>query len=76
MYNICAYTVYYVHVHVCGGGGRLLYSRKCWRELHVNLVVGHQIAIAKILADLNLAVWYGIATCMKYWCILIWWLQM
>ena len=53
------------------------YSRKYWREL--NLAVGPQIAIAKILADLNLAVWYGIATCiyasMKYWRILIWQLQ-
>ena len=37
------------------------YSRKYWREL--NLAVGPQIAIAKILADLNLAVRYGIATC-------------
>ena len=32
----------------------VLYSRKYWWEL--NLVVGPQIAIAKILADLNLAV--------------------
>ena len=32
----------------------LPYSRKYWREL--NLAVGLQIAIAKILADLNLAV--------------------
>ena len=31
------------------------YSRKYWQEL--NLAVGPQIAIAKILADLNLAVW-------------------
>ena len=35
------------------------YSRKYWREL--NLAVEPQIAIARILADLNLAVWYGIA---------------
>ena len=36
----------------------------------LNLAVGPQIGIAKILADLNLAVRYGIATCiyasMKY----------
>ena len=37
-------------------GNPILYtcSRKYWREL--NLEVGPQIAIAKILADLNLAV--------------------
>ena len=34
------------------------YSRKYWREL--NLVVGSQIAIANVLADLNLVVRYGI----------------
>ena len=34
------------------------YSRKYWREL--NLVVEPKIAIARILADLNLVVWYGI----------------
>ena len=49
------------------------YSRKYLREL--NLAVGPQIAIAKILVDLNLAVRYGIAICiyasMKYWRILI-----
>ena len=42
-------------------------------------MVGPQIAIAKILADLDLVVRYGIATriyaSMKYWQILIWWLQ-
>ena len=37
----------------------VLYSRKYWREL--NLVVEPKIAIARILADLNLAVRYGIA---------------
>ena len=31
------------------------YSRKYWREL--NLVVGSQMAIAKVLADFNLAVY-------------------
>ena len=31
------------------------YSWKYWREL--NLAVGFQITTAKILADLNLAVW-------------------
>ena len=52
------------------------YSRKYWREL--NLVVGSQIAIANVLADLNLAVRYGIAIHIyagkKFWRILIWWL--
>ena len=38
---------------------KLPYSRKYWREL--NLVVEPQIAITRILADLNLAVRYGIA---------------
>ena len=33
------------------------YSRKYWREL--NLAVGSQMAIAKALADFNLAVRYG-----------------
>ena len=50
------------------------YSRKYWREL--NLVVEPKIAIARILADLNLAVRYGIAICIyvsrKFWQILIW----
>ena len=32
---------------------KLLYRQKYWREL--NLVVGPKIAIAKVLADLNLA---------------------
>ena len=49
------------------------YSRKYWRKL--NLVVEPKIAIARILADLNLAVWYGIDTRMyasrKFWRILI-----
>ena len=36
----------------------ILYSRKYWREL--NLAVGSQIAILNVLADLNLAVRYGI----------------
>ena len=35
------------------------YSQKYWREL--NLAVEPKIAIAGILVDLNLAVWYGIA---------------
>ena len=50
------------------------YSRKYWREL--NLAVGSPIAIANILADLNLAVRYGIAihiyASKKFWRILIW----
>ena len=37
----------------------LPYSQKYWEEL--NLAVEPKIAIARILADLNLAVWYGIA---------------
>ena len=52
------------------------YSRKYWREL--NLVVEPKIAIARILADLNLVVRYGIAICIyasrKFWRILISWL--
>ena len=39
----------------------LLYSRKYWREL--NLAVGSQIAFARILTDLNLAVWHRIGIC-------------
>ena len=37
----------------------LPYSWKYWWEL--NLAVGSQMAIAKALANFNLAVWYGIA---------------
>ena len=52
----------------------ILYSQKYWREL--NLVVEPQIAIAKIFADLNLVVQYGIAICIyvsrKFRRILIW----
>ena len=53
----------------------LPYSRKCWWEL--NLAVEPKIAIARTLADLNLAVWYGIAihiytyASRKFWQILI-----
>ena len=40
------------------------------------MAVGSQIAIANVLADLNLAVWYGIAlhiyASKKVWQILIW----
>ena len=43
-------------------------------------MVGSQIAIANVLADLNLAVWYGIAiriyASKKFWRILIWRLLM
>ena len=50
------------------------YSRKYWRELY--LAVEPKIAIARILADLNLVVQYGIAICIyasrKFWRILIW----
>ena len=59
-----------------GGGGIAPYSRKYWWEL--NLVVGSQITIANVLADLNLAVRYGITiriyVSKKFWRILIWWL--
>ena len=37
------------------------YSRKYWWEL--SLAVKPQIAITRILVDLNLVVWYGIAIC-------------
>ena len=36
----------------------IMYSRKYWQEL--NLAIGLQMAIAKVLADFNLAVWYEI----------------
>ena len=53
---------------------QLPYSRKYWRAL--NLAVEPKIAIARILADLNLAVWYVIAiriyASMKFWQVLIW----
>ena len=53
---------------------QLPYSRKYWREL--NLAVEPKIAITRILADLNLAVRYGIAihiyASRKFWRILIW----
>ena len=52
----------------------LPYSRKYWRAL--NLAVEPKIAIERILADLNLAVRYGIAiriyVSRKFWRILIW----
>ena len=52
------------------------YNRKYWWEL--NLAVEPKIAIARILADLNLVVRYGIAISMyasrKFWWVLIWWL--
>ena len=48
----------------------LPYSRKYWREL--NLAVEPQIAITRILADLILAVRYGIAIRVgNFWRILI-----
>ena len=44
------------------------------------MAVGSQIAVANVLADLNLAVRYGIAihiyVSKKFWQILIWWLLM
>ena len=52
----------------------ILHSQKYWREL--NLAVEPKIAIARILADLNLVVWYRIAiriyASRKFWRILIW----
>ena len=55
-------------------GNEIPYSRKYWRAL--NLAVEPKIAIARILADLNLAVRYGIAiriyASRKFWRILIW----
>ena len=57
-----------------GGIIILPYSRKYWRAL--NLAVEPKIAIERILADLNLAVRYGIAihiyASRKFWRILIW----
>ena len=48
---------------------QLPYSPKHWQEL--NLVIEPKIAIARILADLNLAVWYVVAMCIyvsrKFW---------
>ena len=53
---------------------QLSYNQKDWQEL--NLVVGSQIAITNILADLNLAVRYRIAirtyASKKFWRIIIW----
>ena len=49
------YTQSYVHVEFAV----IPYSRKYWREL--NLAVEPQIAITRILVDLNLAAWYGTA---------------
>ena len=50
------------------------YRQKIWQEL--NLADRLESARAKILADLNLAVRYGIAiriyACKKYWRTLIW----
>ena len=52
-----------------------IYSQKYWWEL--NLVVEPKITIARILANLNLAVRYRIAiriyVSSKFWWILIWW---
>jgi hypothetical protein len=53
---------------------KIPYSWKYWQEL--NLAVEPKIAIARILANLNLAVRYGIAIRIyarrKFWWILIW----
>ena len=52
--------------HVKNSVGQIIipYSRKYWREL--NLAVEPKIAIARILADLNLTVRYGIAIRIPY----------
>ena len=54
--------------------GDIPYSRKYWQEL--NLAVEPKLAITRILANLNLAVRYGIAIRLyasrKFWRILIW----
>ncbi len=59
---------------MCNGHSYVPYNRKYWREL--NLAVEPKIAIAIILADLNLAVRYGIAICIYasriFWRILMW----
>ena len=51
----------------------ILYSWKYWQAL--NLAVEPKIAIVRILTDLNLVVWYGIAiriyASRKFWRILI-----
>ena len=61
--------------HICRSG-RIHVAENISREL--NLAVKPQIAITRILADLNLAVRYGIAiriyVSRKFWWILIWWL--
>ena len=58
-------------------GSGIPYRRKYWRDL--NLAVEPKIAISRILADVNLAVRYGIAiriyASRKFWRILIWRLQ-
>ena len=46
--------IYNVHVLADMHMYNVPYSRKYWREL--NLAIGPQITIVKILADLNLAV--------------------
>ena len=67
-------TNYLLELKVREWGGGILYSRKYWQEL--NLAVEPRIAIARILADLNLVVRYGIGiriyTSRKFWRILIW----
>ena len=76
---ITVYTCAYRHVLYVDGLSYIVsiilpYSQKYWWEL--NLVVEPKIAIAKILPDLNLVVWYGIAICIyvsrKFWRISIW----
>ena len=68
-------SVFMVHVHSASTYvNDIPYSRKYWQEL--NLAVEPKIAIIRILADLNLAVWYGIAiriyVSRKFWRIIIW----
>ena len=68
MYCICMYVCICMYMYVP-------YSWKYWRAL--NLAVEPKITIERILADLNLAVRYGIAiriiyASRKFWRILIW----
>ena len=62
--RVQCYNTYYVYVEGVGGKKIIPYSQKYWREL--NLAVEPKITIARILADLNLAVWYGIAVRILY----------
>ena len=72
-HGVMLYHCYSLYSHA-GIHSAIITSRKYWREL--NLVVEPKIAIARILADLNLVVRYRIAiriyASRKFWRILIW----